>query len=144
MWQQGSGGSHFDTPCVRGPSMVPPNNTNRSNQGARTRDTGVPSEVPSTSWEGMDDVNLEGFLVQKPWFSSRTFPPLFLCGFAGKVQRKMAGDAVAEERAWKLFGLIPVVLLHRPQGCGSVGKQELAERANKFGRGRWRELLASS
>ena len=60
-----------------------------------------------------------------------------------RYRAKLAGDAVAEERAWKLFGLIPV-LLHRPQGCGSVGKQELAERANKFGRGHWRELLASS
>ena len=63
-----------------------------SHQVAMMRDTGVPSEVPSTSWEGMDEVNLEeGFLVQNtdaeklPWFSSRTFPPLFLCGIAGKV-----------------------------------------------------------
>ena len=79
-----------------------------------------------------------------PGFLRGRFRHCFCVASRERYRAKLAGDAVAEERAWKLFGLIPVMLLHRPQGCGSVGKQELAERANKFGRGQWRELLASS
>ena len=135
-----------------GRQRPPPNNTNRSHQGTRTRDAGVPSEVPSTSWEGMDEVNLEEvFLSRTPMLKScpvffvdvSTIVSVWLYGKKGTEQSWQVMQW-REERAWKLFGLIPVMLLHRPRGCGSVGKQELAERANKFGRGQWRELLASS
>ena len=44
----------------------------------------------------------------------------------------LAGDRVAENRAWKLFGLIPRLLLHRPRGSGSVGRDELCSRADQF------------
>ena len=30
-------------------------------------------------------------------------------------------DEQAEIRAWKLFGLVPLMLLHRPRGTGAVG-----------------------
>ena len=55
--------------------------------------------------------------------------------------RARAQDSRAEERAWKLFGLVPVMLLHRPRGTGSVGKDELVSRADDFVRGRWTDLL---
>ena len=41
---------------------------------------------------------------------------------------------VGEERAWRAFGLAPAMLLHKPKGVGSIGRVELMERANKFGR----------
>ena len=47
-------------------------------------------------------------------------------------QRRLVQDSQAEERAWKLFGLVPVMLLHRPIGMGSVGKDELMSRADNF------------
>ena len=56
-------------------------------------------------------------------------------------ETKLEGDTVGEERAWKAFALIPLMILHRPKGVGSVGKQELLERANKFARGQWVELM---
>ena len=43
-----------------------------------------------------------------------------------RYRAKLAGDIVAEERAWKAFGLVPLLLLHRPRGCGSIGRDELA------------------
>ena len=52
-----------------------------------------------------------------------------------------AQDSRAKERAWKLFGLVPVMLLHRPRGTGSIGKDELVSRADDFVRGRWIDLL---
>ena len=36
--------------------------------------------------------------------------------------RQVHDNAAAERRAWKLFGLVPVMLLHRPRGSGSVGR----------------------
>ena len=55
--------------------------------------------------------------------------------------RSWQGDLVAESRAWKLFGLVPIMLLHRPRHTGSVGWDELCHRANEFVRGRWADLL---
>ena len=52
----------------------------------------------------------------------------------------MASDPVAETRAFKFFGLIPMLLLHRPRHSGTVGRDELDQRADDFARGSWREL----
>ena len=49
----------------------------------------------------------------------------------------MAGDIMAEKRASDWCRC----LLHRPRGCGSVGRDELALRADRFARGQWFELL---
>ena len=54
---------------------------------------------------------------------------------------QLARDPVAERRAWKLFGLVPIMLLHRPRHTGSVGRDELCHRADEFVRGRWADLL---
>ena len=53
-------------------------------------------------------------------------------------------DTQAEERAWKLFGLIPIMLMHRPRGTGAVGRDELAQRADDFARGQWTDLLQNA
>ena len=49
-----------------------------------------------------------------------------------RCRAKLVGDRIGEERAWKVFGLVPAMLLHKPKGVGSI---ELMERANKFARG---------
>ena len=48
------------------------------------------------------------------------------------------------KRAWKLFGLIPILLLQRPSGKGYVGRDELERRADEFGMGAWSDLLSSA
>ena len=53
-------------------------------------------------------------------------------------------DAQAVTRGWKLFALIPMMLLHRPQGTKAVGKEELAHRAEEFSRGRWIDLISQA
>ena len=47
-------------------------------------------------------------------------------------------------RGWKLFALVPMMLLHRPRGTGSVGRSELVHRADKFAAGRWTELVVEA
>ena len=48
---------------------------------------------------------------------------------------------VGANRAWKLFGLVPILLLSRPAHTGSVGRDELAKRADEFAQGGWGDLL---
>ena len=97
----------------------PPHNTSRSHHGAKTRDTGIPSEVPRTSWDVMDEVNLEEvFFVP----NTNVEKLATVCALLFGKDAKLVGDTVAEERAWKVFGLLPAMLLHRPRGCGRVGK----------------------
>ena len=64
-------------------------------------------------------------------------------GFAlrERFRAKVVADVEAEVRAWKLFGLIPMMLLHKPKGVGSVGRSELAQRVNLFQRGSWAQLI---
>ena len=46
-----------------------------------------------------------------------------------------------EVRAWKLFCLVPMMILCKPRSVGSVGRDELAKRIQYFEEGRWVQLL---
>ena len=54
---------------------------------------------------------------------------------------KLAGDVLCQTRAWKLFCLVPKMLLHRPRNTGSLGRDELAQRVVKFQRDQWAQLI---
>ena len=58
-----------------------------------------------------------------------------------RLQAEQRCDEVGERRAWKLFALIPLMLLHRPRGTGSLGRDELARRVDAFNAGPWRQLI---
>ena len=66
-----------------------------------------------------------------------SFPPTvevqFYDRFRERHRAMMANDWVAEERA--------LMLLHRPRHTASVGRDELAKRADDFERGKWTELI---
>ncbi len=55
-----------------------------------------------------------------------------------------AQNAQQEQRAWKLFGLLSALLLHRTHAAGRVGKQALEDRFAAFARGEWLALLEAS
>ena len=96
--------------------------TNQSAPASRT--TGE-----STRWAQLDDVDLiECMLRRMPMLKTC---PRFMRGrlrqccaltFRERGRAKQDGDFVGEVRAWKLFCLVPMVLLHRPRGEGSVGR----------------------
>ena len=54
-----------------------------------------------------------------------------------------AADVTAE-RAWKLFLLVPRLLLARPHEAGAAGRAALLERIRAFEAGCWRELLEAA
>ena len=99
----------------------------------RRRATGfeVPPTLPEGTWEQMDHVDLqETFLLRIPMLKSC---PHFLRGrlrecfritLRERCRAKAVGDIVAEEREWKAFGLVPTMLLNRPRGWGSIGRDE--------------------
>ena len=105
----------------------------------RNRRVGVLTDVPQDSWAQLDDVDLEvEFLRRVPMLKSC---PHFLRGrfrhalhitLQERCRAKLVGDTVGEERAWKAFGLVPAMMLHRPRGVGSIGRDELVEKADKF------------
>ena len=68
----------------------------------------------------------------------------FFTALRERLRAKMANDRVGEARAWKLFGHVPMMLLHRPKHTGSVERDELAQRADDFARGKWTELIEAS
>ena len=55
-----------------------------------------------------------------------------------------AGDEARISRAWKLFLLLPRILLHRPPRGGKISKGKLLERFTEFSRGQWIQLLTIS
>ena len=107
-----------------------------------------PSSFPDGSWEQMDDLDLSDLFLMRipmlrscPHFLRARLRQSFGAALEERHRAKVAGDEQAESRAWKLFGLIPLMLLHRPRGTGSLGRDELARRAELFAEGRWVELI---
>ena len=111
----------------------------------------MPTEITADSWGQLDQVDFdEMFLMRVPMLKNC---PHFLwgrlrfCFFTAlrvRLRAKMANDTVEEARSWKLFGLVPMMLLHRPKHTGSVGRDELAQRADDFARGKWTDLIGST
>ena len=53
-------------------------------------------------------------------------------------------DEVRQERSWKLFMLLPRMLLHRPPGGGVIPRSKLVALFEAFTRGEWIQLLTAS
>ena len=61
-----------------------------------------------------------------------------------RFKARLEGNVEAETRPWKLFGLIPIMLLHKLYGTGSVGRSVLGHRVDDFARGLWTDLIQSA
>ena len=105
--------------AVRVPEVFPP-------VPRRTRQT----EITAESWAQLDLVDLsEVFLERIPMVKSC---PSFAIALRERHRAKLEGDMVGAYRAWKLFGLVPILLLSRPAHTGSVGRDVLAKRVDEF------------
>ena len=129
-----------------GRRMAPPGS--RAPVVGRGRPVRAIGPTQDESWAQLDGVDAkEVFQERVPMLKTC---PHFLrgrsrhCSFVAlheRLARKLAGDSVGEERAWKLFALVPIMLRHRPHNTGSVGRSELAQRVDDFAAGNWVEWL---
>ena len=108
----------------------------------------APASNADPNWAQLDQVSLEDIfslrvpkLKSCPHFLRGRLRESFNFALRERFRAKWEGNVEAETRAWKLFGLIPVMLLHRPSGAGSVGRSELANQADFFARGLWTDLI---
>ena len=87
----------------------------------------VPNEYQE-AWLSLDDVDLHTTLQQKHvGFQS---PPNFI---RGRIRQAI--------RAWKLWMLLPRMLMHRPPNTRQLSKEEWRTRIAHFQAGRWTHLL---
>ena len=129
-------------------SGIPPVSGNVGPEVRRQARPALPTQVPSDSWLELDSVDLKQFFTKRPpmlkrcpYFLRGRLQQCFAIALRERYRARQEQDAAAEERAWKLFGLVPAMLLHRPRGTGSVGRDELAQRADEFASGHFRDLL---
>ena len=54
------------------------------------------------------------------------------------------GERLGQVRAWKLFLMLPRMLLSRPPRGGEVPKKKLQDRFAAFARGEWAQLVEAS
>ncbi len=144
-------GAAPDAPPTPSPATRPTITARRRNSGAGGEADRLPAEPPASAWEQLDRVDLrETFLLRTRVLQSC---PQFLRGRYRHAQRIAleaideairAQNAQQEQRAWKLFGLLSALLLHRTHAAGRVGKQALEDRFAAFARGEWLALLEAS
>ena len=99
-------------------------------------------------WEILDEVSLQQVFQKR--FSVLQSCPVQMKGRNRQAARvaiealetaAFGNDEVMECGAWKLFLLLPFMLLRRPLGRRRNAKSELARRFDSFAAGRWDELL---
>ena len=79
-----------------------------------------------------------------PTFLKGVFTAAFRVAFDECIAARAHGDETWEVRAWKLFLLIPRMLLHRPPRGGLVPRKRLEERLRSFEAGEWESLVLQS
>ena len=85
-----------------------------------------PQEIPVEIWSALDEFNLSDLFLQRVPMLKKCLHFLrgrlrhtFGVALRETARVKREGDEVSEGRARKLFGLIPMMLLHRPRGTSS-------------------------
>ena len=76
-----------------------------------------------------------------PFFFRGRLCQCFSVELRERHRARQAEDTFAEERAWKLFGLVPMMMLHRPRGAGLLAEMSWRNGQTIFARGKWTEML---
>ena len=95
---------------------------------------------PNLNWAQLNQLNMEALFLGVHVEEGR-LRQSFSFMLQERFRAKLQGDVEAESRSWKLFGLLPMILLHRPRGTGMVGRSELIQRFEDFQRGVWVPLI---
>ena len=96
----------------------------------------------------MDQVNVVGIFHHRVAVMKTV--PRFLQGPFRNVMKVVLEEVMAsddptrKERGWKVFSMLPRMLLHRPPGGGHVSRNKLSSRFEAFNRGEWTRLIEAS
>ena len=127
--------------------VVPGAATNPTERRRQADPTVVGIAIPR-AWESLDTIDCQELFLKNipmlkscPRFLRGRLRECFSFALRERLRGKIVGDDQAELRGWKLFALIPLMLLHKTRGIGSVGRDELAHRIEDFTRGRWTQLI---
>ena len=115
-----------------------------------TTQTTSTRRLPAATWCQLDSVTLSDYLHQRvgtfqkvPRAFRGRFRMALLCALERILETQTEERELLEERAWKLWCLLPLMLLRRTQGSNKEGQKELQQRFQKFWRGEWLELIAA-
>ena len=108
------------------------------------RDT---SAVIRDAFRRLDDVDVED-IFRKRGFVMKSIPfclrGLYRVALRVALTESVAADPVRRGRGWKLFLLLPRMLLSRRARGGLVSREKLRKRFEWFNDGRWEELIRES
>ena len=107
--------------------------------------------IPAPAWSSLDAVDLAAefgtpvpTIQDVPAFLRAGVRQAFVLAMRALREAHARGTAPQQTRAWKLFLLIPRLLLHRPREPGTVGRETLLQRTRDFLAGRWDALLGAA
>ena len=130
-----------------GQELVVPEVARPHHEGIPVRHQRQREAAQESSWHQLDQLNLEDCFLTKvptlrkcPHFLRGRLREVFSFALGERCRAKMDNDVEGDVCSWKLFGLIPAMLLHRPKGAGFVGRAELVHRFNDFQQGHWEQL----
>ena len=115
----------------------------------------IPAEarprIVTIGLEALDGVDLSEEFHQRP-HTMRSVPFTMRGAYRGAMQGALdeiiegrhRRNVVKEERGWKLFFLIPGLLLFKPARGGGVSRNQLEDRLRRFASGEWLSLLTES
>ena len=104
----------------------------------------------ATSLSRLDTLDLEevfhlrALLMKSPPFLKGAYRSAIRLALGELDSTRDSNDPTRSIRAWKLFLLLPRLLLFRPPRGGLVPKGRLRERFERFARGEWESLLTES
>ena len=109
------------------------------------------ARATTVGFQSLDDVDLTQ-VFEVPAMVMKSIPKFMRGAFRGalklslqEIQRgSTANNSVVEARGWKLFFLLPRLLLFRPPRGGLIPRGRLQERLARFAAGDWEALLLSS
>lgn len=107
---------------------------------------------PRSKWQdaliSLDSIVLTDELCKRPSllksilaFLQGQFRESYVVALEAAQRGRLRGDIQERSRAWKLFFLLPRMLLHRPEGVKRIPKETFADRFKRFNEGKWLELL---
>ena len=100
------------------------------------------------AFRNMDGVDVERIFSLRA--SVMRSVPHFLQGPFRNVMKMVLEEIMASvedvrvTRAWKVFSMLPRMLLHRPPGGGTISREKLVARFEDFSRGEWGRLIEAS